>query len=1187
MLGPQQVLLMLVGRWGRSLGGWAVASMIIWYLFPLFPPLRPPMPRIIAIVVVLVVLVGVNLALSWRRRRRTKALATAMTGEAGGEGRETEAEASEEVARLRERMTQALARLGKRGRGRHLYEQPWFVLIGPPGSGKTTALLNSGLHFPFARDEDSPAIRGVGGTRLCDWWFADEAVLIDTAGRYTTQDSDAAVDRAGWQGFLDLLRRTRPRQPINGVIVVLSLVDLATAEPAERTAHARSVRLRINEITERLQLRVPVYVVFSKADRLHGFDAYFDDLDTDGRAQVWGTTFPLDAGVDAFNREFRLLLRRLEERLVERLQAERAGERRSLIGGFPLQVASLDQPLTEFLTQAFAGSRLDPPPLLRGVYFTSATQEGTPIDRLTGMLAHTFGVDRKRLATMRPVSGRSYFVTRMLREVILGEALLVTSKPGRMRRRRILRVAGFATVGLVTVVGALLLWRADTNSRIAVEQGNEQLAAYRQRLAGVALDPVTDDDLDHVAPLLDAAAALPQGDGGWAATLVGLSQQAKMAQSNRLVYQHSLQRVLLPRLILRLEQQMRGRFDDPDFLYEATRVYLMLGNAGPLDPALVRDWLTADWQTRYPGTLNAGLRADLLTHLNALLAAPLPTIALDGALVEAARATFSRVSLAERVYSRIRGQADTRAVPDWTPAQALGPSGAQLFTRVSRRPMTDGIPGFFTAAGYRDVLLRDLATTAREVAGESWVLGHAEQVPTDGPQVAGLEQAVVGLYFADAQKRWDALLSDLALARFGNREATVQDLYVLSSPQSPMRDLLTGIVQALRLDGAPAAGGDKPAADARKSQVAALLSATPAEAAPAPSAALRAFEAHYQPLVDLVGTGSPAPLDNVLHLINALEQELAAAAPGAAAVPATLQGSGDPVQLLLAEADRQPAPVSRWLRQIATGGNVMLGNAAAAAASAAFSGSDGPQELCRSLVDGHYPFDPGSQKDAPIDDFTRLFAPGGMLDSYYQSQIKPYVDTRGPVWRAHALGGVSPPVDEATIASFQRAAAIRDVFFPLGGGQPQIRFTLTAVQDGGAQGGGAQGAVTKGALTKGTLTLGGSSIATDATRPVTFTWPGADGMNNAGLAFEPGAAPAKDPANRQATAPDTELQETGPWALFRLLAAGRLRPEGSPDTYALTFATGGQQAAFTLQAGSARNPFGRNVLAGFKCPEVR
>ena len=83
------------------------------------------------------------------------------------------------------------------------------------------------------------AVAGVGGTRLCDWWFTDDAVLIDTAGRYTTQDSDAAVDRAGWEAFLDLLKRTRPRQPLNGVIVAIALSDIAAgAAGRTRSAHA-------------------------------------------------------------------------------------------------------------------------------------------------------------------------------------------------------------------------------------------------------------------------------------------------------------------------------------------------------------------------------------------------------------------------------------------------------------------------------------------------------------------------------------------------------------------------------------------------------------------------------------------------------------------------------------------------------------------------------------------------------------------------------------------------------------------------------------------------------------------------------------------------------------------------------------------------------------------------------------
>ncbi|MCA3804701.1 MAG: type VI secretion system membrane subunit TssM, partial [Burkholderia sp.] len=78
----------------------------------------------------------------------------------------------------------------------YLYQLPWYVFIGAPGSGKTTALVNSGLSFPLAEQFGRAAIRGVGGTRHCDWWFTNDAVLIDTAGRYTTHEGNRALDEA-------------------------------------------------------------------------------------------------------------------------------------------------------------------------------------------------------------------------------------------------------------------------------------------------------------------------------------------------------------------------------------------------------------------------------------------------------------------------------------------------------------------------------------------------------------------------------------------------------------------------------------------------------------------------------------------------------------------------------------------------------------------------------------------------------------------------------------------------------------------------------------------------------------------------------------------------------------------------------------------------------------------------------
>ncbi len=1146
-------LFMMIARsFGVTLAGWAIVSSMIWLLFPLVPALQSPGRRLLAILVALMVCLAISGIQAWRKRRRQRALDKAMTGEDGHDARDSQAAAAEEVAQLKERMKQALARVKKGRRGRHLYEQPWYVLIGPPGSGKTTALQNSGLHFPLDGDAGGGPVRGVGGTRLCDWWFADEAVLIDTAGRYTTQDSDAVVDRAGWQGFLDLLRRTRPREPINGVIVVLSLVELASADRTERLAHARSVRLRINEITERLHLRVPVYVMLSKADQVRGFDAYFDDLDTDGRAQVWGMTFPIDKGVALFTEEYRLLLGRLADRQVERLQAERATERRALIGSFPLQMASLEAPLTEFLNQAFSGSKLDPAPFLRGVYMTSATQQGTPIDRLTGLLAQTFGVDQKGVPSLRPVSGREYFISRLLSEVVLNEAVLASQRPERIRRRKVLRAVGFSAIGVAATAAGLLLWRVAVENRVAIEQANEGAAAYRQQLAGLKLDPVADDDFAKAGPVLDAAAGLRHVTVGWTPVLYGLSQQAKLEQVSQLDYERALQRIMLPRLLWRLEQQMRSHLGDPSYLYEATRVYLMLGDMGPLDPGLVRAWMEADWTARYPGALNAELRGRLQSHLAALMAEPLPEATLDGALVESARATFSRVPLAERVYGRIRIGATAQAAPGWAPSSALGAVGGQLFARKSGKPLTEEIPGLYTRAGLQGAVLHDLPATTRAAAGESWVLGHAEQIPTEGPQIVALEQAVLSLYFADAQARWDTLLGDLVLKSGGGRGMTIQDLYVLSSPQSPLRDLLTAIVRVLPL------GNEADKQPAKAGAPATLPPAEPSSGTPAPPAALQAFRAHFKPLVDLLGSSSGVPpLDNVLRLVNSLQQELAALAPGAAAIPGTLQSAGQPAQLLLAEAERQPAPLAGWLRQVATSGSAMLGTATHASAAAAFSSGDGPQALCRNVVEGRFPFSPRSSKDAPIDDFARLFAPGGVLDKYFEAQIKPFVDRRGPVWRAQALGGVAAPVDAASLASFQRAATIRDALFP-SGGPPQIHFTVTPRPGEMA-----------------TLTLGAASVGTDAEQTVSFSWPGADGAGTATVQF--GKTPDDGPA----------IKASGPWALFRLLAQARVSAARGTGTSEAVFEDGEHRAAFTLQAGSSSTPVQSSLLAGFTCPMIR
>src|SRR5882724_8528851 len=337
-----QALRILTSRWVLSFVGVAILALLVWFFGPLIEFFEGWLPRLVVGLVMLLVWGISNLLLDLYRRRREQKLESGVAEHTVGS---VDDGTGEEAAALRERMSTALSLL-KRARGTrgYLYEQPWYVIIGPPGAGKTTALLNSGLKFPLAAEMGQGAVAGVGGTRLCDWWFTENAVLIDTAGRYTTQDSNVAVDRAGWDAFLDLLRRTRPRQPLNGVIVAIALTDIAAAPPDERVAHARAIRRRIKELETRLGIRIPVYALFTKSDLIAGFTEFFDDLDRERRNQVWGVTFPLAKGepgvVVQFPEELQLLVDSLNDRLFDRLQAEQSPERRVLIAGFPTQIAT-------------------------------------------------------------------------------------------------------------------------------------------------------------------------------------------------------------------------------------------------------------------------------------------------------------------------------------------------------------------------------------------------------------------------------------------------------------------------------------------------------------------------------------------------------------------------------------------------------------------------------------------------------------------------------------------------------------------------------------------------------------------------------------------------------------------------------------------------------------------------------
>ena len=653
--------------------------------------------------------------------------------------------------------------------------------------------------------------------------------------------------------------------------------------------------------------------------------------------------------------------------------------------------------------------------------------------------------------------------------------------------------------------------------------------------------------------------------------MLGLSQHEKLAASARAMYRHALEWALLPRLIWRLEAQLRGNPSRPDFLYEATRVYLMLGNAGPLDASLVHEWMKLDWQTAYPGVGYATLRESLLQHLDTLLAEPLPPVQLDGELVAQARGTFASVPMAQRVYSRIRPSAAAQRIPPWRPDDALGPAGVGLFVRASGKRLSDGIPGFFTVDGFHKVLLPSLGTAAKSVMAESWVLGGRIEFDPNGPQMRALERDVIALYESDYAPAWDLMLADLNVVQLRSLSQAAQDLYILASPQSPMRNLLASISRQLSLSVPPMpSAGAAPATSTESAEprLQDLIGTSQRAASLPPLSPGHEIDERYKALHDLIGDGPGAPIDQELRSLGDLQQYLAKMAATVLTNGTASQAPGglDPVLALRAEALRQPQPLARWLSEIAASASALRSGSPRQQLATIFNASGGPAELCPSVVNGRYPFAPGAIDDVSVADFARLFAPGALFDGFVNTLLRPYVDMSGKTWRAQSADAASALASSGDLAQFQRAGVIRDVFFADGGTMPSIRFDITPVS---------ADAATRQVL----LDLDGVAIvfSRGASRSTQVTWPNPGQQQTVRLIFDPPLA------NRTGG-----LQETGPWAMFRLFARARMQQQAaSPERYNLTFQLGDRQAVFEIRVQSSLNPFAPAVLQDFRCPTVR
>lgn len=670
---------------------------------------------------------------------------------------------------------------------------PWYLMLGPPASGKTAALRESGLNFPHV-GLGYRANAGAGGTRNCDFWFAEQGVFVDTSGGYATEPA-----RQGeWSWLLTLLAKRSSRgRPLSGVVVVVAITELLALGEDQIDDYAQALRDRLDEMTAHLGMSLPVYLVFSKCDLLHGFSEFFAQSSLEDRMQVWGTSvdpaeFVRGSVRDRVDAECRRLYDALRTRRVEALSQERSRDelQRALL--FPIQFTLLQSRLGLFIEPLVRSNPFQDSAQLRGFYFTSAAQSGTPVDLTANLLGRAIA-DVATPLPLTAVEQRAFFLKGVFSQVLPPDRTL--ARPSRQALARNRRLQGMLAAASIVLGVMLLGWWVTGYLR-----GAAALAKLPQAQAAFALAGA--DRAKGLEALDGLRLRLRDISGSAGIPLplrAGMAMGPDVAELAQKAYIQRLRDWLVRPFAERLRAELVARrmqgdktLHNYEALYDLHRGHLMLSGMIPLERPVI-DRLLIDqgrWTRAVEGTLEAPtVTADAKEEIAnrqldfALTSLPLAQWGLtpDRPLIE----TLNR-ELKEAFWIPLSSVEIVRG--GGTLYSTIGKSDLVAGGGVSLIALDekDEINGLYSQAGWDGFVALAVRDSAEKLSRKFANLGI--DLTTD--QVAA---KLRDKYVVDHVRAWRSLALKLGITPFRDLSDAVEQLAILSGPVSPYREAFATI----------------------------------------------------------------------------------------------------------------------------------------------------------------------------------------------------------------------------------------------------------------------------------------------------------------------------------------------------------------------------------------------------------
>ncbi|TKX32757.1 type VI secretion system membrane subunit TssM [Campylobacter aviculae] len=669
---------------------------------------------------------------------------------------------------------------------------PLIIIIGNEGAGKSTFINYSNIEYPLSDSLESYK-KLHKSTRNFALYISKNGALLDTEGNYFSQEEffkpsnsdelpeddldknkDFLIKKNVWKNFLAFLNKNFFHSKLNGIVLVIDTI-LFLNSPKEYSQNLiRYLTKRVNECENSLNLKLPIYIVFSKLDLIEGMKEYFDIFNEKIANKVLGLSFNQTLNEEYLEQELKELSNSLLQSFMNKNNFIFNLEDKNKTYLFLKQLDNLFSLIKTFILDIQRENKLKNNSYLRGIYFVSAYQENIPRNFLLDSICDKYHCKKILAKTNLTHNKQSYFVKSLLEDIIFKDYSLTTMRTY-IRNLSLLGLILLITIGTYTIS---FYFVAKNNSEF--EKSNKTLNLLQSLFKNQNYNQLNIEEkaelLARLKNILNIYPELWENEGIF--QYFNLNISYKGFKEARKFYYELNEDVLKNTLLKEMENILQTDYNKIN-LIKTLYIYKSLFEQKYLNKNLLKLWINDNWSNLEKYKIS---KENFLLGIDELKQINLENFKEDEKSVSLAIKKLEIISKVQRIYILLEFLNSDKPKEKYIIKEELGFNANNIFSNNSEINSIDKI---YTKVGMIDFLNTLNQQIENTINIESWMLDY-----TSKENKNSITMGILKLYLNAYQNAWEKLLSSLNPVQYKTKEAMLNELNILSKKDNPLYSLI-------------------------------------------------------------------------------------------------------------------------------------------------------------------------------------------------------------------------------------------------------------------------------------------------------------------------------------------------------------------------------------------------------------